>query len=446
MAITFGWKGVVDTDLQFSEFYSSDHSVAIWFLLQYPLAYAGPIFSVNGTGTYVIGQGDRNLQNNAHLISRIERASGVYLPTPAIKFDAGVWYHLVLVRNNNEVKLFLNGQLVGSPLMLTNTNKPVGTLRLGRVSPGGGIDNQEAQFYGMMDELAVYTRALTSAEILTQFTSGSHLNGNEPGLLAGWLFSPTLPIGLPVQMQRPVVRSGQTALVANSTDRNESDRQLIPLPDQTMELPFLRGEAWVCGQGFASAFSHRGYAAFCWDFLKADVGSSWSDIYPNGSHKAPIYSTGGGEVISVSQSSPPPDVSDPETENMVWVRRADGFICTYLHLLKNSVLVSAGQTVLGEQIAQICREFRDRSTPPHLHLAMEPDPNDEIGKVTVPSCFSNYEARNANGSWSRVPKGIPVAGQVVRGKHLSIPERIVMFVINFIASFIDRYYRPRLNR
>src|SRR5207247_3422484 len=125
------------------------------------------------------------------------------------------------------------------------------------------------------------------------------------------------PIGLPVHMLRPLVRSGQTALVANSTNWNESDLQLMPLPNQTMELPLLRGEAWVCGHGFASAFSHRGYAAFCWDFLKADVGSSWSDIYPNGSHKAPIYSTGAGEVILVSQSSPPTNVNDPETENMV---------------------------------------------------------------------------------------------------------------------------------
>jgi len=29
MAVTFGWKGVVDTDLQFSEFYTNDHTVVI---------------------------------------------------------------------------------------------------------------------------------------------------------------------------------------------------------------------------------------------------------------------------------------------------------------------------------------------------------------------------------------------------------------------------------
>jgi len=59
MALTFGWRGVVDTDLEFAEFYSGDFTLLGWFLLQYPRAYAGPIFAVNGTGSFLVGHPDR---------------------------------------------------------------------------------------------------------------------------------------------------------------------------------------------------------------------------------------------------------------------------------------------------------------------------------------------------------------------------------------------------
>ena len=77
MALTFGWKGAADTDVAFSEFYAGDHTLLAWFLLQYPRAYAGPILSVNGTGTFVVGQGDFNrvgATGQAHLIARSEGA------------------------------------------------------------------------------------------------------------------------------------------------------------------------------------------------------------------------------------------------------------------------------------------------------------------------------------------------------------------------------------
>jgi hypothetical protein len=57
-AVGLGWGGAIDTDLQFSEFFTSDHTVAVLFLAQYPYAYVGPILAENGTGRYLIGQGD----------------------------------------------------------------------------------------------------------------------------------------------------------------------------------------------------------------------------------------------------------------------------------------------------------------------------------------------------------------------------------------------------
>ena len=384
---------------------------------------------MNGSGNYLVGQGDRSTPVNLppptgstqapNLISRFDGASGAYLPAA---FDVGRWYHLAIVRQSNQFSLFLNGRILndsmsGSALTATNTNTPSGTLRLGRPGPTVLIGGRDAQFYGMMDELAVYTRAFTSAEIQAQFINRGHLTGNEPDLLAGWLFSPTPRPGLPTRMLRPVVRSGQTALVVNSANWSGSDMQLIPLPEHhTMELPFLPGEAWVCTQGFASGGSHSGSSAFCWDFQKADAGLTWADVYPNGSFRAPIYSTGDGEVTLVDNPI------DPNIENQVKICASESIGTLDVYLLYNSALVSKGQRISGgRQVANICRDWHllpNGSAPPHLHFGIIPDLVNQLVYVTAPAAFSNYEVRNAlDLSWSVIPKGIPLFGQVVRRRR-----------------------------
>lgn len=413
MAVAFGWKGAVDTDLQFSEFYGADHTVVAWFLPQYPNGYAGPIFSVNGVGTYLIGQGDRNTSAGAHLISRIGDASEILSPLP---FPAGQWSHLAVRRNGNQVAVFLNGQPLGSLLTITGADTPVGTLRLGRAAPGQGVDGQEAQFYGLIDEVAVYNLALSDTEISTQFVGKTHLSGTETGLIAGWRFTPTPGTPAAPQLSRATVISGAAAVIAQSANWSAADLGLIPLPaHDPQQLPFLSGEAWGVPQGFAADFSHRGYAAFCWDFVKADVGTGWGDIYPSGSFRAPVYSTGVGEITHVSDDSPPVSPGDSETENQIWATGADGFVRAHLHLFKGSARVAVGQpTKSGQPVAEIATEWRGNRPGPHLHFAVNPATTDMIGWVTAPTAFSDYEVRQPNGSWVFVSRGIPKQGEVVR--------------------------------
>ena len=443
MAVTFGWKGAVDTNILFSEFYTNDHTILIWFLPQYPRAYCGPLLSVNGTGNYIVGQGDYNNQGKTHLISRIEGANQVYL---SAVFSGAVWYQLAIVRESNNIKLYLNGQILGSPLTLTNTNVPSGKLRLGRPSPGKGVDNREAQFYGMIGELAIFTRALTNNEILTNFTNRGHLTGNELDLLAGFLFLPSTTGSLPQRLLRPIVLSGETAILTNSRNWSNLDINLIPLPmHQAMELPFLSGEAWTITQGFAATFSHHGYAAFCWDFMKADVGGDWTTVYPNGSNRAPLYSTCDGTVTFVSHINPPINPGAPERDNMVWIKGADGFIRTHMHLLKNSVRVSLGQNVRnGQPIAQTCLEWlppTPNTTAPHHHFGMIPEAADAIGDITMPCAFINYEVRQPNGIWIKWNRGIPQQGEVVRRigpmsgwDRIGHANNVVAIAAMFVAS------------
>ena len=413
MAVTIGWKGAVDTDLHFTEFYPGNHSIVVWFLPQYPNSYAGPILAVNGAGSYMVGLGDRNTQESAHLISRVEGAGQVHIPA---SLPAGQWCQLAVVRTGNDVQVFLNGVPLGAKLTVTGSGVPVGTLRLGRPSPGAGVDSQEAQFYGMLDELAIYGRALTNAEVLGLFTTRAHLTGNEPDLLFGWLFTPTPQTKPSLRMRRVFFRSGETELVPNSSNWSSQDVNLIPLPAlDAMELPFLTGEAWSIPQGFAADFSHRGYAAFCLDFVKADVGVGFGDVYPNGSFKAPILSVCPGAVITESHASPPVSSGDDESENMIVVRGADKFERAYLHLLKDSNRVSVGQTVKnGQPLTQISTEWRCPGAGPHLHFGVNAPPESMVGWVTVPAAFSNYEVRQSNGSWAFVSRGIPKISEVVR--------------------------------
>jgi hypothetical protein len=57
LAAWFGWRGSVDTDLKFSEFFFGDHTVMFRCLRQYPNAGPGPVVAAK-TGNYFVGQGE----------------------------------------------------------------------------------------------------------------------------------------------------------------------------------------------------------------------------------------------------------------------------------------------------------------------------------------------------------------------------------------------------
>jgi hypothetical protein len=429
MAIAFGWQGSVDTDLPFSAFWSTDHTVVMRFMPQYPNAYAGPIITVLGQGDYVIGQGDFNAKiSPTYAPSRkvILRATGARRDYHH-PLTFGRWHHLAVVRSGATLTLYLDGQGLFPPLTLNGFATPTGTLRLGRRGPGLGVDGQEAQFYGMVDEVAVYSRAIPQPDLLAQVTNNAHLSGAEPGLLAGWIFAGTATGPRPATLSRPITRSGDTSLIETSSNWNSiHDARLLPIPANhvKMHLPFRAFEPWRCIQGFAEdPGTHQGYAAFCWDFILADWNQSGS--YPHGSFAAPVFAAAPGEVSLVKEDTPPgPPPPERDTTNRVEAKHQDGQVSGYLHLLKNSARPWVGDRLVdGQPLGKIGDETFSPGRP-HLHFGVADHPDGTPGFVTIPTAFEGYEIRAADGTWQPVAVGVPQHGDVVRrvGDQLWVSE------------------------
>ena len=159
-AAAFGWRGYADTDLQFSEFHGSDHTLMARFMVQYPNAYTGPILSVNGSGTFFVAKAYDQSRLQVNLGGTLQTLD---LPNP---LQGGVWYHLALVRTGGSFTFFLDGSPICQACTVSaGPSPPSGTLRLARLANGATDNSHETQFYGFVDDVAVFTSALTAGQI-----------------------------------------------------------------------------------------------------------------------------------------------------------------------------------------------------------------------------------------------------------------------------------------
>lgn len=117
--------------------------------------------------------------NSAHLI---HMESTVTTP--------GTWHHLCLVVDNvaKKVYLYLDGaQVAGSPTTYNEYLRDYGTLPyyIGAANPTSG--EYTWRFKGAIDEVRVYSRALSASEVSAQYNGGLGQQGSsESGLAAGW--------------------------------------------------------------------------------------------------------------------------------------------------------------------------------------------------------------------------------------------------------------------
>ena len=94
----------------------------------------------------------------------------IYCWSPNNTIQAGVWYHVVANYGNNTMQLFVNGVLLD-----TKTQTPPSAVTgyyNNTLGKDYNLNLNRAWFYGSMDEVLIYKRSLTSAEILALYNRG----------------------------------------------------------------------------------------------------------------------------------------------------------------------------------------------------------------------------------------------------------------------------------
>jgi hypothetical protein len=446
-AIYLGYKGHVDTELAFSKFVGGDHTMMAWYMPQYPHGDVGPIVAERD-GTLAFGQEDYKKGDGGHL----DAGSPVFFIEIAGKrvryllpeMIAGRWIHVAVVRKGETVSLYVWG-VKRTPVTVidkeTNVTKPApeitltastklpkGTLRFGRRTSGDkGGASPKWQAYGMIDDVAVFDKALNGNE-LTSIIAKKRLSGYEDGLVAGWSFekpvSATKP--LPPKLSSEWTRAPRAYHMPVSADRNSTkDKNVFNNPfvigevGQAVQLPFKKDEVWRVMQGQDDpGGSHNGYAAFCYDFVIA--GKQQGGTYPNGTVRAPVYAGASGKIVRYRNSG----AFEGQEPFMVSILVGPDEYISYHHLEQGSLHPNA--TAGGCNAEHMCL-FNPASAPSiakgdlvgkqgpvaaHLHFGGS---GLAEGGTTIPIAFTNYLASDDEGkTWAQVLRGHPKRGQWIK--------------------------------
>lgn len=91
---------------------------------------------------------------------------------------AGTWYHIAVVRNGNQVQLFIDGEMDNSTTYTQSVYNPSGVIYFGRSQLSNRFHN------GMLDDIRILNYACTAVDLQSQMSTP--LQGNEPGLKGYW--------------------------------------------------------------------------------------------------------------------------------------------------------------------------------------------------------------------------------------------------------------------
>jgi murein DD-endopeptidase MepM/ murein hydrolase activator NlpD len=425
-AAGFGFRGYAVTGLKAADFARGDFTVAARFLDQYPLAYVGPILALANTGFVVAKQNEK-----AALVAEI---GGQLYTFPGGSFaqHPNVWHHVALVRAGDDWTMFLDGQRLcpdkGQCVMKAGTRPLDGALIIGRLSPGVTFDDHEPQFFGLIDDVAVFRRALRPDE-LAKLAREPRLSGTENDLFAGFTFDPQqpgqdppaalkFPVNFPNLIKAPVTPHppARPVRVSDNRDSQADDASLPnllpPVQQVELQLPIPLGEKWMVIQGWQGALSHHGRAAFALDLSVAAEGAVPENTVAT--LNRPVVAAAPGKVVQTRNDR---TSCEGWPANYVMVEHAPSEVGAYLHFVKGSVAVKTGDNIgAGAYLARagdtgntVCKIF-------HLHFGLHTKPESEADTlVTIPAAFSNYLVSDNHGqSWRHVVRGTPLEKQWLR--------------------------------
>ena len=89
-------------------------------------------------------------------------------PKSGADISDGQWHHIVAVKNATHISIYVDGQKTSVPKSYPSGFGSSTALNIGYLNLGGHY-----RYHGLLDEVAIYNRALTSSEILDHYNSGS---------------------------------------------------------------------------------------------------------------------------------------------------------------------------------------------------------------------------------------------------------------------------------
>ena len=137
-------------------------------------------------------------------------------------------------------------------------------------------------------------------------------------------------------------------------------------------LPYPSGDSHKVTQSNCSPVSHFGSHQYAYDF-EMNIGDS-------------VVATRDGSVIKIEEGNE--DGNGCPDDNHVYIQHTDGSVAHYLHLTKDGVVVSIGDSVSQGDAIGLAGNT-GCSTDAHLHFVVF---KDQSYKESLPITFSNTES------------------------------------------------------
>lgn len=467
------YGGYAQTRVDLGKMLGRSHTIMARYAAKYAFMHPGAVLGISRSGAYGVGVGEfRRFQTGSSFASwdrrgKLQVKLGDRVATFVVAQDPGIdhrWVHLALVVTRSEVaprvgaRLYVNGKravpaacdltkldpigglircpdhVAGQDLQIPKTALAgvKGKLRLGqttsRETPSSPLADLspptrpifpqpgDDQFYGLIDDVAVFAHALSRKKI-AGLAKARRITGFEPGLSEAYNFDRGGKRG----RARPATFRNR-AIPVRVAKKRRAALNLLPLaellPPQKVAwtLPFDKGQEWyVLWGNNTSNSSHNGGASFSWDFVLAEP----PNLKTCGQQ---LRAVAPGRVIAIDDDGigDRPDLFRDAT-NTLEGRIASQERVGYLHIQTNSVRQTFTAAIpppfipfaRGQVVARVgARDLTPTSGPTNCHLHLS---SKGAGTGTIPRQFSNYERKDLKtGEWKRIVRGVPATGEIVR--------------------------------
>lgn len=461
MAYSTRWQSRVRLGNDLSTISASAFSVSVRFFPIYRAPHFGAVFGVRGSsGDFAFGQWlvTKDVTGEA---SWAKPAVGLIVGSEQKQYVAdgslqiNKWNHLAVVfKPRSGWTIYLNGVSIGT--VPDSGFRASGEISMGRIAQSDKL----SQFYGLIDDVAVFDKALTATEVQS-YAALKSLTGSEAGLKWGWDFDTASGV-MNTQSQTPVVE-GNAIKVKVSATRSPVDQRAMPDPVQAVayRLPFPYEAEYYVVQGNSGNSHHWGPFAFTWDFIYAGKRTDTLSVRKaNGNFSAtdllnkqqgqgkPLVSIAPGTAVHANWNFVEGDGS--KVPNSTIVRHAQDEYSAYYHLKKNSfpdlfpwpspkqsftittsqfAAINGGtipttypQVTAGQQLGGLGGTgMEDCTDCYHLHFGVldQPDLSTFVDRVTRPIHFETFEWSTDRINW-KLLTGIPKEGTFVRRKTKAV--------------------------